>query len=66
MRDGCELPFFVLFFTDTLDLRLREKEHFVHDAVGTLGSSEKHRTCLAPHDRSVFHIRRGHMVSWHL
>lgn len=67
---GCEMgvscPFSVLFFPNVLDLRLREKEHFLHVAIGTPGSSEKHRTWLASPDQSVFHIRRGHMVSWHL
>lgn len=66
MREGSELPFYVLFFTNMLDLRLREKERFLHDAVGTPGSSEQHGMYLAPPDQSVFHIRRGHMVSWHL
>lgn len=41
---GCEMgvscPFSVLFFPNVLDLRLREKERFLHDAIGTPGSSK--------------------------
>lgn len=58
--------FYILFFTNMLDPMLREKEHFLHDAVGAPGGSEKQGMCLVPPAQSVFHIRRGHMVSWHL
>lgn len=40
--------FYILFFTNMLDPRLREKQHFLHDAVGAPGGSGKHGMRSAP------------------